>query len=53
LGDIAVYSTTDVGNIAVWSLGVVMVLGFLGLEDAWKMILALLAVIVVACILQK
>lgn len=47
------YSTTDFGNIAVWSLGMVMVLGFFGLEGAWKMILALLAVIVVACILQK
>lgn len=47
------FSTTDVGNTAFWSMLMFLLLAFCGLEGAGKMILALLAVFIVACILHK
>jgi len=45
------YSTTDVGNTAFWTMLMFLFLAICGLEGA--VILALLAVFIVACILHK
>lgn len=47
------FSTTDVGNTAFWTMLMFLFLAVCGLEGAGKMILALLAVFIVACILHK
>jgi len=47
------YSTNDVGNIAIYILIAYAFLGFFGLPGAGTMILALLVVIFVAIMLAK
>jgi|GEM_PF-2640317 hypothetical protein len=47
------FTTDDVGNFAVATLGLWLFFAFVGLEDAWKMILCLLVVIGVALVLKK
>lgn len=47
------FSTTDVGNVAFWTMLLFLLLAVCGVDGAGKMILALLAVFFVAGILHK
>jgi hypothetical protein len=47
------YNTTDVGNIAVWCMILFGLLALAGVKGVGGMILALAAVVFVACMLHK